>query len=216
MNSLNNFRLNYDSSSSYRSNFVLLNNNRLLKDFSANLNNKTETNIPPNLIPIHLIKDQISNLESNHGNGNETDSGRHSMSDSPCSILPAADLSIRETASKINLMPGPQILVKPSNNSKDLYPLSLNKVNRFISPDKIKTLAGQFTSKCILSTGNSVNLISQNMQNVQPKHQISNTNLDPLNTNSEMNQCNFKEAEVSLNGCNSRKTSSNTSNFRKC
>lgn len=111
----------------------------------------------------------------------DTDSGRHSMSDSPCSIPQNSDTT-NETNSTISNASSSASSSISSNNlnsakikqqklNNELYSVKYFKTNNENRNDILKaTAAGTFTSKCILSTGNAVTL-AQTMQKVQPKQQ---------------------------------------------
>lgn len=153
-----------------------------------------------------------STTSSTNNNSNETDSGRHSMSDSPCSIQPSLINTNNSTdLSSILNSSGDS----PNTNSQktliqnDLYAVKLVKTGN-IGATLNNSSAGTFTSKCTLSTGNSVTL-SQTAQNLQPKQQPLIAAKRPMSRSSSKDSYPKSSSNIATNGCISTSSCNNNS-----
>jgi hypothetical protein len=119
---------------------------------SSNATTPTGTTTSPSSTTNSPVNTSNTGSSSSSSSSSSTDdSGRHSMTDSPLSSNPsstAADPSSSPT----------------TTNSGDIYSVKLVKTTA-ANPSIPPTAAGTFTSKCTLSSGNSITL-SQTLQNV--------------------------------------------------
>ncbi len=157
---------------------------------SSTSNNAAETQTSSGIdSPPSLTESSGAKINTNSNNlvnviyactNQDTDSGRHSMSDSPCSILP--------------LPPLPPSLSTTYENEINEFISSSGNIHQNNRKSNKVSAAGTFSSKCILSTGNQITF-TQKLQ--QTKIQTGNNDNNNINnTNNRQNSSfNYKSSQ---------------------